>query len=114
MKNKKRVLITGGEGFVGKHLINYLLKESDYSIFATFHLENNNRIENKRVEYKKINISDQGEVDNLIREVEPDYVYHLAGISFVPVSFEKPHLTYNTNFIGTLNLYESIRKYKTR
>lgn len=109
MKNKK-VLITGGEGFVGNHLINYLLNETDYEIVSTYFMESTFKDENNRVEFVKLDIRKQEDVENLLNVQKPDYIYHLAGISFVPASFANPLLTHETNFIGTFNLYESIRK----
>ncbi len=109
MKNKK-VLITGGEGFVGNHLINYLLNETDYEIVSTYFMESTFKEENNRVEFVKLDIRKQEDVENLLKVQKPNYIYHLAGISFVPTSFANPLLTHETNFIGTFNLYESIRK----
>jgi GDP-4-dehydro-6-deoxy-D-mannose reductase len=88
------------------------LSESDYEIFPTYHFEHNNRIFNERINYVQLNICKKEEVNRVIAEIKPDYIYHLAGISFVPASFENPHLTYETNVLGTLNIYESIRKNK--
>lgn len=109
MKNRK-VLITGGEGFVGNHMINYLLNETDYEIVSTYFMESTFKEENNRVEFVKLDIRKQEDVENLLKIQKPDYIYHLAGISFVPASFANPLLTHETNFLGTYNLYESIRK----
>lgn len=109
MKNKK-VLITGGEGFVGNHLINYLLNETDYEIVSTYFMEGTFKDKKNRVKFTKLDIRKQEDVENLLEVQKPDYIYHLAGISFVPASFANPFLTHETNFLGTFNLYESIRK----
>jgi len=109
MKNKK-VLITGGEGFVGNHLINYLLSETDYEIVSTYFMESTFKDENNRVEFVKLDIRKQEDLENLLKIQKPNYIYHLAGISFVPASFANPLLTHETNFLGTFNLYESVRK----
>lgn len=111
MKNKV-VLITGAEGFVGTHLIKFLLENSNYEIYAAFYAEVNNKTEDKRVKYIRMNISDGDNVINVIADIKPDYIYHLAGISFVPASFANPYLTYDTNLIGTLNIYEAVLKLK--
>lgn len=109
MKNKK-VFITGGEGFVGNHLINYLLNETNYEIISTYFMESTFNEKNNRVQFVKLDIRKKEDVENLLIIQKPDYIYHLAGISFVPASFTNPLLTHETNFLGTFNLYEAIRK----
>lgn len=109
MKNK-RVLITGGEGFVGNHLIKYLLDETDYEIVSTYHIKKSIfEFNNSRLKHVKVDIKNLESIKSVLSAISPNYIYHLAGISFVPATFENPLLTHETNFIGTFNLYEAIK-----
>lgn len=86
------VLITGGTGFVGKYV---------QKIIQCKHLAD---------EYGTINLCDKKRVHEMIASDLPDQVIHLAAQSFVPASFEDPRATFDTNFIGTYNLLESLDK----
>ena len=55
-------------------------------------------------------LTDPGSIDEIIRKVKPDEIYHLAAQSHVKVSFETPEYTTNTIALGTLRILESIRK----
>lgn len=55
-------------------------------------------------------IRDAEKLHETIAGIRPDEIYHLAGISFVPASFESPHLYMEVNASGTLNLLEAVRK----
>lgn len=86
------VLLTGGAGFVGKYV---------QKIIPCKHLAD---------EQGTINICDKKRVHEMIASDVPDLVIHLAAQSFVPASFENPKSTFDTNFIGTYNLLESLDK----
>jgi|SRR5215469_8891214 len=102
-----RVLVTGADGFVGRHLLQLLLKNG-YSVAGTFY---SHRPQLKGIEWLQCNIRERNEVDTLIRQVQPDHVYHLAAISSPTGSFAAERLVYDTNFWGTLNLLEAIRNF---
>jgi len=53
-------------------------------------------------------VRDKNTLTSLIRQVRPDGVIHLAGVSFVPDSFKNPEETYHINFLGTLNLFQAL------
>tara|TARA_R110002074_G_scaffold292186_3_gene463904 strand:- start:1566 stop:2426 length:861 start_codon:yes stop_codon:yes gene_type:complete len=103
-----RILITGGAGFIGTNLITKLLKEGhtdiisvdDYSLGSV-----NNHIIDKRVSYRVENIAniDYREYLNF------DKVFHLAALSRIQPSFNKPTETFNANVVGTQKICEIIR-----
>ncbi len=112
-----RALITGVNGFVGSHLSEFLLENSLAEVYGTFRTKNEN-MENIRGIVNKINpiecdITDYHAVSQAIEEVEPDYVFHLAAQAFVPSSWSAPVETMNTNVMGSLNLFEAIRRSKS-
>jgi GDP-4-dehydro-6-deoxy-D-mannose reductase len=105
-----KVFITGINGFVGKHLSNFLLsKEFEVSgIDISDNFEGDNK-----VKYYKTNILDFDKLKQIINEIKPDLIFHLAGFSSVKMSFEQPELCKKINVSGTKNLLDSILEAKT-
>ncbi len=99
-----RVLITGGTGFVGIHLIR-LLKEtaSHISVLAS----GSSRGSEPGVQYYQADIRDAERVRSAVRESHPEHIYHLAGITSVAASWADPRLTYEVNMFGAQNLFDA-------
>ena len=94
----KRIAISGSSGFIGRHLISALIKES-----ATVVIE---------LDIEKG--FDLLKEDDIKRVPEFDIIIHLAGRSFVPDSFNNPHDFYYRNINLTLNILELARKYNSK
>ncbi len=58
----------------------------------------------ERYHYIRGDLSDETSVEALVRDLKPDHVYHLAAISAVPVSWQRPRLTFDLNVWGTFNI----------
>ena len=104
-----RALITGVNGFVGKYLVREL-QEKGYSVsglgMGTFDLPG--------VHYKEVNIMDRVGLKQAMEELNPDIVFHLAGIASVSNSWRDPKTTFEVNVIGTINLLESLKGREVR
>jgi len=118
--NKKRALITGITGMVGSHLAEYLFDNTDWDIYGLARwrspLENiENLIPNinsgNRVFLIHGDLRDSLSIDDLVRKVKPEYVFHLAAQSFPKTSFSSPLETLDTNINGTTRLLDAIRKH---
>jgi len=111
----ERVLITGITGFVGSHLAEYLLSKN-LEVYGTVRwrskTENIESIKDK-IKLLEADMRDGHSLEIAIKEAEPDYVFHLAAQSFVPMSWRAPADTLETNIIGTVHLFEAIRKSKS-
>jgi GDP-4-dehydro-6-deoxy-D-mannose reductase len=101
-----RALVTGAEGFIGKHM-SRLLKAEGHEVWASVQEEEYY----KGVEadgFVKCDVRSMEEVNDAVGKSRPELVFHLAAQSYPTVSWEKPQLTIETNAIGTANLFESI------
>ena len=99
-----RILITGGTGFVGAHLIRFL--QTQYNeIFVL--APGKPTSPEPGVEYHEADIRDARVVRSLLREINPGQIYHLAGITAIDVSWADPRVTYEVNVFGALNLFEA-------
>jgi len=109
-----RVLITGLTGFVGSHLADYILeKHSECEVHGSkrwrSNLENIQQLEGK-IHLHDLELRDSKSVESVIKEVEPEKIFHLAAQSYVMTSYASPWDTIETNVKGTLNLLEAVRK----
>jgi len=95
------VLITGVNGFVGYHLKKYLL-ENNFEVCGTDISSDNN------VDYE-VDLLDKRKIEELIINVRPDFIFHLAAQSSVSLSWLKPELTMDVNVQGTKNLLKAVK-----
>lgn len=114
----KRALLSGSAGFVGSHVLKYLLKNTDWDIVCLIrlnHAGNANRLAdtqgNERVKYLyhdlKYIIHDE-----LVEEIgHVDYILHLAANSHVDRSITNPKEFFEDNVLGTVNVLEFMRLY---
>jgi len=107
---KPTVLITGINGFVGSHLADLLVSEgySVSGIALTRNLRHLSHVEHQ-IAIAYGDIRNAKEVQNVLAEVKPDCIYHLAGSSFVPDAEADPKSVYDVNVLGTLNVLEAAR-----
>jgi len=111
----KKVLITGITGFVGSHLADYLLDRGEFEIHGLYRWRS--RMENVATIKNKVNlvegdVRDSRSMLSLIEETKPDWIFHLAAQSYVPMSWKAPTETLSTNIIGETNLFEACLKAK--
>ena len=119
--NKKKIgLITGITGQCGSYLAELLLNKG-YEVHGVMRRSssfNTHRIEHiynhKNLKLHFGDMTDAFSLDNLIIELQPDELYHLAAQSHVHVSFALPKYTAEVDAIGTLNLLEAIRKHSPK
>ncbi|RZK10235.1 MAG: dTDP-glucose 4,6-dehydratase [Flavobacterium sp.] len=113
----KKILITGGAGFIGSHVVRHFLKTyPEYAIFnldaLTYagNLENLSDIENyPNYTFLKGDITDENYIDGIFSEHKFEKVIHLAAESHVDRSIENPLAFVKTNVIGTLNLLNAFK-----
>jgi len=107
-----RILITGGLGFIGSHLIDELVKENHEIIVITRSLSKKTNIRNsqQKVKIEKINIVDFKKLGKIIEKNKPDVIIHLAGQTSHSKSFESPLHDVDMDVKSTLFILEKLRK----
>ena len=113
----KKVVVTGGAGFIGSHLAEELQNRGHYVIvlddFSTGKRANIDRILKKNsVEFVEGSVTDLALLQTLFKETE--YVFHQAALARVPFSIENPLAANEVNITGTLNVLLAARDNKVK
>ena len=113
-----KILITGGCGFIGTALIEYLIKNFNVNILNIDKLKiksnyifHNQFLKHKNYQSLKLNICNVKEIEKVFLTYEPNYVIHMAAETHVDTSIDKPYIFLKNNIEGTFILLETIRKY---
>ena len=104
----EKVLVTGATGFVGSHMIDYLLDELSIEAHGTIRPRSRSEFIRKEATYHEADILDARSMTKLITTLKPQAIVHLAAQSFVPLSWIAPEVTFQTNVIGTLNILNAV------
>ena len=114
----KKILVTGGAGFIGSAVIRYLINtigcfvlNVDKLTYAGNLNSLKNVISNPKYSFEKLDICDVQKLDRAIKEYKPNIIMHLAAESHVDRSIDGPSDFIQTNIVGTYNLLEVSRSF---
>lgn len=111
----KRVLVTGGTGFVGSHLVARLIELGANVVTTNLFLDPRSYFSQQKLGDKvaiaDLDITDFDAIHDLITTTDPEYVFHLAAQALVDVAYYNPRRTLDSNIMGTVNILESARLY---
>lgn len=100
----KKVIVTGGQGFLGSHLVKALLERQ-----AQVYVLDMAAVSNlSTVNYYQINLLDYTALRDCVANIQPDFVYHLAASLNRTRDFAEAHALLNTNLNGTVNLLNAL------
>ena len=118
MNMPKKVIITGVTGQDGSYMADLLLEETDYQVFGMVRRASTNNYHNikdilNNNKFKLItgDLTDSQSIDNIVREIQPDYFINLAAQSFVGASWQIPEQTFDIDAVGVIRCLEAIRKH---
>ena len=120
--SKKNILVTGGAGFIGSHLVDKLLAENVWNVMALDNFNDfyapkikrtniQNNLTNPNFHLAEIDICDANSLSELFEQSKFDVVVHLAARAGVRPSLENPTAYVETNINGTMNLLNLARDY---
>lgn len=117
MMHNKRVLVTGGTGFVGSHLVEQLVRDGVSVVTTTIMNESKSYFFSKHLDQKvttvQVDVRNYEGMLNLITRFNIEYVLHLAAQPIVEVALVDPMYTLDTNIMGTVTILEACRQVET-
>jgi len=111
---EKKVLVTGGAGFIGSHIVDLLI-DNNYKVVIVDDLSSGREENvNKEARFYKLNITDQNGLAEVFKQEKPDYVCHEAAQISVSFSVRDSLFDAQTNILGSLNLLQCCVNYRTK
>ena len=107
-----KILITGGAGFIGSHLVEHFQETSDVVVLDNLRSGFEKNIAGMRATLVRASVADASAVMKAAEGAE--FIFHLAALVSVPESMEKPRETVEINVQGTLNVLEAARKHRVK
>ncbi len=111
----KKIIVTGGSGFIGSNLVNYFVKKNYFVInidkltYSSNTYPNHN-LSKKNYKFFKIDINKKSKLKKIIKKYKPECIFNLAAETHVDRSIDSPFQFIHSNILGVYNLLEAIRE----
>ena len=116
----KKIVVTGGSGFIGSNLVKFLLKKKYFVInidalkYSANPYNTKNLNKNKNYVFFKLDINNKNKILKILKKYKPEGIFNLAAETHVDRSIDSPYNFIHSNILGIYNLLEAIRKYKKK
>ncbi len=117
---KKKIIVTGGLGFIGSNLCKILIDKGFFVInidkvsYASNFYNTIDFKNNKNYKYLKLNINNKNKLIKIFKKFKPIGIFNLAAETHVDRSIDSPKQFINSNILGTFNLLEAFKKYSKK
>ena len=109
---KNTALVTGAEGFIGSHLARYL-QAKGWNVVGTYLPDNHTSFPKlPRLDFVQCDLRNGQRITQLVNSYQPSHVFHLGAQSLPTVSWANPVATFEANIMGSLYLFEGVRRLK--
>ena len=108
-KLKKNILVTGGAGYIGSHIVEQLIKDKQNVIILDNLVTGYKKLINKKVKFIKADIKDKSKIINIIKDFKINSIIHLAAHLNVSEAEKNKKKYYQNNIIGTKNLLDACK-----
>ncbi len=112
----ENIIVTGGAGFIGGHLVRKLVDQEANVLVIDIAIKENciyaTSGSYKKTRFELVDVRNKLEVERAFEEFNPKFIFHLAAEPIVGKGFFNPIKTFETNVMGTVNVFEAARKLK--
>lgn len=112
--NDMNVLVTGGAGFIGSHIVDHCVRRGDSVVCVDDMSFGKKENLNSEAPHYEVDIFKREAFDKVIKEFKPEIIFHLAALARIQSSFDDPERYVQVNTIGTFNVLSLARKYGAR
>ena len=110
----KTALVTGAGGFIGSYMVKFLQRKG-WKVYGTYRPDDSNSLPKlPHLHFLQCDLRDRKRVDQVVNECRPTHIYHLGAQSLATVSGADPVLTFESNIMGSLYLFEAVCRMKKR
>ena len=112
----KKIIVTGGLGFIGSNLVNFLIRKKFFviNLDKLTYSANKHKVISKNYKFIKVDINNKKKLISIISKFKPKAIFNLAAETHVDRSIDGPKNFIQTNINGTFSLLESLRFLKKK